>query len=192
MKLDAVADAPTSPGIYAWFALPPRGLNNLASGDIGSDVSLDRLENEFWRRLRRYPYKGRFSSQLAPCLEGDLAERTPPGVSEKVLELLADNPTLIHVLRGLPLSFMTPVYIGKAQNLRERLGQHRRALLEGGNMGPATEADRTAVKQFYSEVDSRGIEHGDLRVDWHETPGLKPEHLEYVLNRIVYPAYGRR
>ncbi|WP_380277440.1 GIY-YIG nuclease family protein [Kitasatospora purpeofusca] len=225
-----VDQAPESPGLYAWyvnFSAGPHDWKMQPSPDG------DQAIEGFLRLLRKYagyyeplPIALRGSGSYGATWEGELELDTPmrePGAAtsgvdveeDKRLEILMgslDNEERRRVMATImemasPV-FSSPLYIGVATNLRDRLRTHRRNFTktyEWLREHPEdTETVRAKAKSFGARAAARNIAMANLEawiIDIGETGSddLTTKHLrdtaesaEWLLHRMYAPILGRQ
>jgi hypothetical protein len=216
-RFSEVAGAPNTPGVYSWYYRI-----ELTDKDIAKcveDVELESsqeardelvrafLETNLFRYYKEVPYFIALSGQLKPRYEGFIAQRAD--VSQSLIRRLSEAPNNLYELKktlrlAIPL-FASPIYIGVATRLRERLMQHVRLIDQLQHLrasavddihplpkGASEDEDRD--HKFAYEVSMvRGFRPSSLIVNTMELPvndSIRYE-LENVLNRINYPLCGR-
>lgn len=200
--------APLSAGIYAWYFRPqfPRADIDACAQALAAATSrqerraavLELLQTTILQYVREAAYDAAVSGDLKPTYQGQLEHVQDIGPS--VLDQYAANLTVFDEVRGAlertAIGFMSPLYIGKSSHLRERLLQHKAAILEDVRPGPRVESEDLqavdAVQAFASEVRRRAIPPSRLLVVTRGVNSGNEQLVEYLLNRICYPVYGRR
>jgi hypothetical protein len=216
-RFSEVAGAPNTPGVYSWYYRI-----ELTDKDIAKcveDVELEPsqeardelvrvfLETHLFRYYQEVPYFIALSGQLKPRYEGFVAHHSD--VSPSLIRRLSEAPNNLYDLKktlrlAIPL-FASPIYIGVATRLRERLLQHVRLIDQLQNLRAsavedihsvptgATEDEDSDHKFAYEVSMVRGFRPSSLIVNTLELPvndSIRYE-LENVLNRINYPLCGR-
>lgn len=216
-RFSEVAQAPNTPGVYAWYYRI-----ELTDKDIATCIESVELENDpdakdaivrafldthLFRFYKEVPYFVALSGQLKPRYEGLIDHRAD--VSASLIRRLATVPTNLYELKrtlrlAIPL-FASPIYIGVATRLRERLLQHvrlidslqhlRASAVDAAFSVPAssTEDDDRDHKFAYEVSMVRGFRPSSLIVNTLELPvddSIRYD-LENILNRINYPLCGR-
>jgi hypothetical protein len=216
-RFSEVAQAPNGPGVYSWYYRI-----ELTDKDIATCIENVELENNpeikeaivhafldthLFRYYKEVPYFVALSGQLKPRYEGLIDHRND--VSASLIRRLAATPANLYELKrtlrlAIPL-FASPIYIGVATRLRERLMQHVRLIdslqhlrasavddLYVPAQGANEEEDRD--HKFAYEVSMvRGFRPSSLIVNTLELPvddSIRYD-LENILNRINYPLCGR-
>ena len=207
-----LGDAPNEPGLYAWYYRPRLALPSVESlivaveteDGVGTEAASSRvrafLETQVFTRLRAPPYTAVLSGPLRPSYEGRLEMRS--AVSDSLVERLAADPRRLRgiaaALADMAPHFASPLYIGMARRLRDRLAQHKQRILEivqaqtdlGGRV-PET-GEEAADASFAREVVRRGIPYTALCVAVGRTPAAAdPVDVENVLNRLNHPLFGK-
>lgn len=226
-RTDQVDAVPTEPGLYAWYAVPTAGSRDWRV-DIDSTTGLDRGGRNFGRFLATYTRRLRSptirvkaqghlwsewagslsesgSQMLADHLDA-LADKSSPSAGKELSWALTSAQTrevLAAVLTEASPRLSAPVYIGVAENLRQRLGKHidtiTKAHAELKASGALTPALRGA---FGGRAAEAGLTLADLRVAVLPVPSLGrlgvpdqrrlSEAAEFVLNRWHHPLFGER
>lgn len=207
-----LGDAPNEPGLYAWYYQPrlaPAAVEVLIAAVEGEDgVRTEAagarirafLEAQVFARLRAPPYTAFLSGPLRPSYEGRLDMRS--AVSDSLVERLAADPQRLRgigaALANMAPHFASPLYIGMARRLRDRLAQHKQRILEivqaQADLGGPTPGagDEAADASFAREVVRRGIPHTALWVAVGRMPEAgDPVDVENVLNRLNHPLFGK-
>ena len=216
-RFSEVASAPDTPGIYAWYyriELTDKDIARCVEDiDLASDqdsrdsIMREFLNNHLFSFYKEIPYFVALSGKLKPKYEGFIDQRSD--VSQSLVRRLANNPNNLYDLKStlrsaVPL-FASPIYIGVASRLRERLLQHVRlvdyyqhikasAAADAQTLRTSDEEDEDRDHKFAYEVSMvRGFRSSSLMVNTLELPvndGIRYD-LENILNRINYPLCGR-
>jgi len=204
------------PGLYSWYyrvELADKDIVDCISGVKAGVSESDResmvrdfLEDRLFRYYREVPYAVTLSGKLKPKYQGKIDHA--PDLSDSLIARLAQNPEALHdIKRALKLAvplFASPIYIGVAGRLRQRLLQHV-ALIEyflnlqastldlDPTAGTTTEEDASDHKFAYEVSMVRGFRASNLVVNTLELPVEDRVRfdLENILNRINYPLCGR-
>lgn len=224
-KVTEADTAPAEPGVYAWYVAPTAGEYALAEamvngtdegiahfGKFLSEYSLKLRPPQFditatghlWAEWRGF-IEERGSSRLAGAID-----RVAEGKSEagkKLIETMQRERTrrvLAQVLMEAAPRLVSPIYIGVATNLRERITQHVSGIrtvtkaLADGDPVPAMLRGK-----FAERAAKAGFSEDDLRIGVMPIPDLGQnldlelrreiaEAAEFVLNRWHHPILGRR
>ena len=217
-RFSEVSLAPDEPGTYAWYHrlnIPDRDVHQCIEA-VESAVSDDDrlklirsfLDTHLFRSHQEAPYHVRISGALKPKYQGYIDHRNEP--SESLVRRLADKPTDLEALRtALRMTvpyFSSPIYIGSARRLRERLMQHVK-LISSFQDAQASHTDYLWSQVSLEESDENQRDHSfayeatvqrrlrpsDLIVSVLALPIVNEIHvgLENILNRINYPLCGR-
>ncbi|MFI9366632.1 hypothetical protein ACIG5E_37120 [Kitasatospora sp. NPDC053057] len=225
-----VDQAPESPGLYAWYVSFRAGPHDwkIKPGPNG-----DQAIEGFLNLLRKYAGyyeplpiglagRGAYGAKWQGSLELDHPLREPQEggrVNEdeaaKRLDILMDSldtedrrrimATILH--RSAPV-FSAPLYIGVAENLRQRLSQHRRDYTKSYDWLRDHPEDAEEVKargkSFGARAAARNIAMEHLEV-WvidladEENDEVTKKHLrntaesaEWLLHRLYSPILGRQ
>lgn len=212
-RFHEVAAAPNESGIYAWYCryeLPKRNVDDLikrlslASQEQKSDLVRTFLQRYIFKYFEEPPYDVTIEAPLKPRYKGSAAHVS--SLSSSLIDRFADQPhrldVLAEIIRMASPEFASPIYIGSAKSLRNRLVGHatlirkyRQGLLD---LSP-TEVDRLSTDQqadhsFAREAAAiRRFDPNDLWVYTLQIT-LGSEYItdiENVLNRINFPLCGR-
>jgi hypothetical protein len=215
-RFSEVAGAPDTPGVYAWYyrieltdkdiARCVESIDLAGDQDSRDEIMREFLNNHLFRFYKEVPYFVSLSGKLKPRYEGMIDQRSD--VSQTLIRRLSANPNNLYELKStlrsaVPL-FASPIYIGVATRLRERLLQHVRLIdyyqhiraSAVGNAQPlqTTNEEETSDHKFAYEVSMiRGFRSSSLIVNTLELPvndSIRYD-LENILNRINYPLCGR-
>lgn len=216
-RFSEVSGAPNTPGVYSWYYRIELTDKDIAkcvedveletSQEVRDELVRVFLETHLFRYYKEVPYFIALSGQLKPRYEGLIAHRSD--VSPSLIRRLSEAPNNLYDLQktlrlAIPL-FASPIYIGVATRLRERLMQHvrlidqlqhlRASALQDIQTVPAgaTEDEDRDHKFAYEVSMIRRFRPSSLIVNTLELPvndSIRYE-LENVLNRINYPLCGR-
>jgi len=216
-RFSEVAQAPNVPGVYAWYYRIELTDKDIAtcveeveletSEEVRDEIVRTFLDTHLFRYYKEVPYFVALSGQLKPRYEGVIDHHAE--VSAGLIRRLAEAPANLYELkRTLRLAvphFASPIYIGVATRLRERLMQHVRLIdslqhlrasavsdLQPIPVGATSEEDRDH-KFAYEVTMIRGFRPSSLVVSTLELPvddSIRYD-LENILNRINYPLCGR-
>ncbi len=203
---------PETGGIYAWYCSPEitqydlnktiEAVSKLKDdGDISGAEKQVRevLDARILKQFREQPYDVIMKGALKPTYSGQIEHDN--SLSSSLVNRLVDNPERLRAIRDIIESsapyFASPLYIGMAQNLRDRLGIHRR-LIE--KFRQRNFFDRTTESQispaeagFARQVAQRKLPPERLFVVVCAVDTVDGAHVdvENLLNRIYYPVLGR-
>ena len=216
-RFSEVSSAPNTPGVYSWYYRIELTDKDIAkciedvelesSHEARDDLVRSFLERHLFRYYKEVPYFVALTGQLKPKYEGFIAHR--PELSSSLIRRLSTAPHNFYELKrtlklAIPL-FASPIYIGVATRLRERLLQHVRLIDQlqhlqasaAGDIHPVlkgeTEDEDRDHKFAYEVSIVRGFRPSSLIVNTLELPindSIRYD-LENVLNRINYPLCGR-
>jgi hypothetical protein len=212
-RLHELKQAPEGPGVYSWYyaqELSDRDIEDvirdvLALTDV--DERTGMIESFLGRHLFRYyreaPYDVSITGAMKPSYAGRIDHQAP--VSSTLVLRLSENPERLRGLKQLLRSavphFASPIYIGVAASLRQRLLRHKALIEKYSNarslddLTPETDEPEDAIVHSFARevcVDRRMITPNlivyamECRVD----PDLRYD-VENLLNRINYPLCGR-
>jgi hypothetical protein len=221
--------APDVPGIYAWYARLPLSLHDWKPRihvDTGEDLAVADLLRAITTYSRTHEpaevalqgrgtygldWIGQFHRQSITDEFQDGSNRLTRRIEDTSQEGDARR-LLIQLLRNAPPVFASPLYIGVATNLRQRLLAHKEAY---ENARAQARNDPSVLERLQFEGKSFGerlagtaiqLEHLDCYVlpVAEMTKGVDPgsstsgsprkvaEAAEWVLQRIFHPAMGRK
>ena len=176
--------------------------------DEKQSIAESFLSQQIFSHFAETSYKVSITGKLKPRYEGQLPHI--PTVSRSLVARIAENPsrlkTIATVLRRTMPYFSSPIYIGSAKILRDRLRTHvrlirkfRECLLSATTPAPETPSsrdpseDRSDHSFAFEAVVQRKLEPNDLLVSvlpMHLTPESTYD-IENILNRINFPLCGR-
>lgn len=197
-----VESAPNAPGLYAWY-LDPR--LRAADLDDAERTTQNLLQLAEWVRLAGLDVSadGHLSLQFTGRLEHQsVCWQEDKPFTDLVSEVLSDPDHRACFAELLSVSsplFASPLYIGVATSLRVRLAQHKEAIMKYAAVQHGPDGH-----SFAGEIQKRGIPQNRLVVHCMTAEGLKfsdldretrrkvAEAVESALNRMYFPAFGRR
>lgn len=225
-EADELEEIPTSPGLYAWYAVPVAGPldwqpehdddgNDLGSQNFGSFLA------KHTHRLRSPTLAVQAKGHLWAAWSGSLTEAGTQTLAEHLDQLggpEAQGPgaklkwalhnsdarqVLASVLVAASPRLSSPIYIGVAKNLRERLGTHIDNFNAAAELlGTDAALPSELRNKFGGRVAEAGLALDDLRIAALPVPefaGLSDidlrniaEAAEFVLNRWHHPLFGER
>lgn len=213
-RFHQVDDAPQKSGVYAWYCryeLPQRDTDELiqALKATGTPEEKREMVKAFLRRrvfsyFAEAPYSVSIYGPLKPRYEGEIPHVL--SISDSLADRIVKNPerimVLAQVLRTSIPHFASPLYIGSAKSLRDRLKTHvrlMRRLREGefaaNNLTSIqlTEEERADHTFAYEAIIQRRFDFNDLWVSVMpmDIPHEYTVDIENVLNRINFPLCGR-
>lgn len=207
---------PQGAGVYAWYyrlqlatrdiEILVENLNALSTAEQRIERIREFLGQRLFRAFREAPYSVSLEGQMKPAYKGEVFNQS--AISESLLLRLAEDPNRLIKLRSLLFDsvpqFASPIYIGVAKSLINRLNRHK-SLIEKYCNAAATEI-----------LDTSDIAEGDEEAERdhtfaHEVAAVRKfnpsnlivctmlvevdEHVRYdlenVLNRINFPLCGR-
>lgn len=200
-----LANAPASPGVYAWYYSPDiadydleRAIAAAADGDPerSRDAIRSLLDERLFGFFREAAYDAVITGALKPSYSGQLTHAFD--VSGSLVERLSQDPNRLRSIRDIlrvsaPL-FASPLYIGMATKLRSRLGRHKQ-LIERYRAAqpPDGQPVRESDAGFAWQVAKRRIPPERLFVCTcaiSTDDGIAVD-VENILNRIYYPVLGK-
>jgi hypothetical protein len=203
-----IAIAPTGTGVYAWYSSIYIGKRDLetfenevkerrAQPEQAMQYVNEALDALIFKRYQEDDYNVTIRGALKPKYEG--TARHMPSAPKTLVSRLIEQPdrlTLIAEALGNAAPYFTaPLYIGMAQNLRDRLMRHKSMI--------DVQLDQTRSKVvtdfgdgdagFAKQVVARGFDPMSLFVYVQELDVKNNEQvdLESILNRINFPIFGR-
>lgn len=227
-----VEQAPAGPGIYAWYANMLIGELDWKM-DIagGADQAVGRFLSSLQQFADIYEplsINVRGSSAYGAAWDGELVPEYAPrrlsavvhdqaeadgdtngekgglGSLRRVAFSETDRGLLAEVLASAVPYFASPLYIGMATNLRERLLQHRKDFTTMKDLLAShpeeTERARAKASRFGHRAAARGIAMERLEVrtvsvempEGHTGDSPVPAAAEWLLHRFFMPPLGRR
>jgi hypothetical protein len=210
-----LAKAPEAPGIYAWYFRPELtdfDIRALAaeiadlSGDQARTEKVRRIKLFLHKRIFRYfeqkPYFVELKGSLKPRYKGEVAHSPDEDLSNELVKRLAEEPLELFELRTClesttPL-FASPIYIGMAENLRNRLVTHKRLMIALGETATLNTLNyanfelTTSEINFAERITERNIPTSRLFVATEKVEKVETaKNIENLLNRIYFPILGR-
>jgi hypothetical protein len=216
-RFNEVANAPETPGVYSWYyriELADRDIatcvaevNSTAATAEREELVKSFLDRRLFRYYKEEPYEVHMGGALKPSYSGLVNHRSD--ISPSLIRRIAENPERLNEIKStlrlaVPL-FASPIYIGVAKRLRDRLMQHVklieyfqqiRASAAGSGLEPTPDSEEEVNDhRFAHEVSMlRDFTTSNLVVNTLE---LQVEEairydLENILNRINYPLCGRK
>lgn len=202
-----IEQAPEAAGVYAWYSKLQISKADVA--DFVTKVTNAKARDEQEARLlveaaldrfifnpyRESPYQVILSGQLKPRFNGEIKHE--PSRSDSLVARLVKSPerfiAVAQVLSVVAPAFTAPLYIGMAANLRIRLRNHKRKIIEYRNQHRSPDLDESVEAGFARQVAARGFDPTNLFVHVTEVNVDTGEQndIENILNRINYPIFGR-
>lgn len=194
--------APNAPGLYAWYIDPRLRVADLNDPERTTQNLLQLAE---WVRLAGLDVAadGHLSLQFAGRLEHQsVCWQEDKPFTDLVSTIISDpdhRECFAELLSVSSPLFATPLYIGVATHLRTRLAQHKNAILKYASIHHERDGH-----SFAGEIQKRGIPPNRLVVHCMTADSLKfskldldtskkvAEAVESALNRMYFPAFGRR
>jgi hypothetical protein len=206
----SIGGAPVSPGVYAWYYQPDvtdfdikNIIDEIALLCIASKQieAIEIIETFIIKRIYGYfrsdPYHVNLDGPLMPSFSGRADNDIR--VSSSIVDRIIEDPKRLYKIRdqirnAAPF-FSSPLYIGKSDNLKERLITHKKLILkyreDQTDLSTIPESEATS---FAIRVVQRRFPPEKLFVAVHCTPkDLDNIHVdvEHIFNRISYPILGR-
>jgi len=210
-----LSQLPESPGIYTWYFRPTLtkyDINKLIreinlNGEASSFVEpakliKDFLNNKLFKYFEQKPYEVELKGALKPRYLGRAHHRSEDNVSPDLIQRIYSNPNLLFdintILEHSTPAVASPLYIGKAKNLRSRIQGHKkmiRTLKNNISLNVANYVEYTPSPEevsFANRIVERDIPSSQLFVTYIvvQNENIVTE-LENILNRIYFPILGR-
>jgi hypothetical protein len=203
-----IAIAPTGTGVYAWYSSIYIGKRDLETfenevkdrrnqPEQAMQYVNETLDGLIFKRYQEDDYNVTIRGALKPKYEG--TARHMPSAPKTLVSRLIEQPErlalIAEALGNAAPYFTAPLYIGMAQNLRDRLMRHKSMI--------DVQLDQTRSKAvtdlgdgdagFAKQVVARGFDPMSLFVYVQELDVKNNEQvdLESILNRINFPIFGR-
>jgi hypothetical protein len=198
-----------SSGVYAWYYS-----NKISSHDIDLlinkvEISGDRsskqemvkqfLQKHIFSYYQEISYEARISGKLKASYTGQLTHEQ--NISEKLIDRIVEKPQLLnyikYTLSDIDESFMSPLYIGMADNLSTRLIKHKRLIeqyrVRGVSDGGDDWQEDDRDHNFAARIVQKSFIETNLYVVITKVSDKNSMHniMENILNRINYPILGR-
>jgi hypothetical protein len=198
LKFTRVSNAPQSPGLYAWYGKldSPIADYKRQVDETGRDMGEVRFRRLLAKHLERYelaPFaltsKGTFGATWAGSMRdnsasivqraalGDkLGEEIDPYIRQfaESLTVVSEKEeyrhALIEVLERAYPAISAPIYIGVAENLRVRLGDH---VSRYRQLRDAINGQEENFEKLRQHVDEKGGQFADRAILY----GFQPDHL---------------
>lgn len=214
--------APTTPGIYAWYAQlalsskdwMPRVREDV---DLANQYAIDAIA-EYFRIHQELGIELTGASAYDMRWEGTLRKRDITGADteiERLAERILPNiespnerRLLIQMLKEAPPYFASPLYVGVTSNLRQRLSDHRKSYEAASAVMKQSPGDARRLQSEGPDLGSRlagagipleRLECWILSVPDESTTKIAVdrqrkvvEAVEWVIQRIFQPVMGRR
>lgn len=190
-----LAQAPESPGIYAWYAELRVGPEDLVR-QIDPETNEDEGERVFRQLLAQHStrhsppaldvtakaaFGSNYTGELLSTLPDLFRDKIEEGTSKKGRAIAAamksetQRKALVEVLEQASPIFASPIYIGTSDKLRQRLRQHRRDMELLADLVAKNPSNAEAVRERARKSDATFAQRA-VALDF------KPDHLVvYVL-----------
>ena len=208
VKWNSISSSTIEPrgGVYAWYY-------DLSLSDYDIKETITSLESEkfselekrklagkflndhFFHFFREQSYTTKISGKLMPTFEGNLAHIDQ--ISDDLVSKLLDNPQYLWdiklTLKNLTIEFSSPIYIGMAEDLSQRVNNHKRLIERFKVQQVRSDNFEDRDENFAARVIARGMNETRLRVALQYVDSENGIHniVENLLNRINYPVLGR-
>lgn len=199
-------EIPTGHGVYAWYYLPKLSkvdIERFYTKHQDSGFTKDNI-NEFLSQhlfgfFEEEAYNVKLSGPLKPKYEGSVEHVDQ--CSNSLIESVISGNLHIHdiknLLTNLDESFLSPIYIGMAKNLSQRVNHHKNKIRDLRTkiqpLGDIISSENDRDSNFAKRVVERGYIDSFLFVIVNELKvdeGLQSV-AENIMNRINYPILGR-
>lgn len=214
--INEVTRLPVGAGLYAWYAVPVTGPQDVAS----SSALGDRLASHT-RTFRHQPIAldvrwhlgARWTGEISESGISDFAQliedlstntRRGPGAElHKALHHALHRPHLAELLLQAAPRLAAPLYVGVAKGLRRRGMDHRRdyenarAAMQAGDDPLAAIGDKLGARLAAAKIPPEALRITPCRVDsmdgltdveWRRIAAAA----EFVVNRWQRPLFGKR
>lgn len=194
-----------SPGVYAWYykvKISKRDANKLVNrikeekerkGNKERELVKKFINKNITRYFKKNDYHAKVDGRLKPRHEGKLKHISK--MNKSLIKSIAQKPEKIFKLKeaieGVSPKLTSPIYIGKAKNLRGRLKKHKRLIRKKEDVGEKEESENRD-EDFAVRVNKRSMSHDFLYVAVRKVERGVEREVESILNRISFPVYGRR
>jgi hypothetical protein len=200
-SLDDLAQVPSTLGVYAWFLRRPVPIQNRqwdaflkTAQEIIDFSDPERLELSSPTRLR-----SRWRGDLRLTHTADETGRDEPDIFAR-----GGQDLFIRHLNTVLTTLPVLLYIGKAENLKRRIGQHITAI-ERYEEPTLEDLQELEARQFAERVYKRQIPKAYLRFTFFEFPASRSaaaedsasaisanQLVESWLNEILRPTFGEQ
>lgn len=215
-KFDLIEQAQPTPGVYAWYFKPTFTkrdielfLADLSKNQLlveSQDLTANWFNKNFFKPFKNKSLDALVKGKLTEVYQGTLDHKTENTID---YQNVATEKHLLHLksfFDNLDHSFLNPIYIGKAENLKNRLTKHKKLILKALEnsktqvefaLQNSTEAntDEDADAHYLAEdIIKRQLDINKLFVVTYDLPQDQIHMLytfEFILNRINYPICGR-
>ena len=197
------SNIPTGNGVYAWYYSPRLSSydidNFYSNNDSLSEEGIKHFLNKYiFNFFSEEPYEIELSGKLKPKYKGQVehVDLCSKSLIEKISSKKIGLYDIQELLTEFSECFLSPIYIGMADNLANRIISHKNLI---GNYRDSSSFQQNekevSIKDstFASRVVSRGYISNDLFVIVKELNcDEKLENVaENIMNRINYPILGR-
>ncbi len=205
--------APLESGVYAWYfryTLTKRDIEKIINelSNMPSGATPERCERMegflssiLFTVFQEEPYNVRLEGPLKPKYQGIIDH--VPSMTADLIQRLAECPQRLwaikDVLEAAVPEFASPIYIGMAKSLRNRLLQHRRLIdhykdaTVAGVIGTPQSEEEQADHSFARDVVRRRFSPNRLVVSVRTMTSDSDARvdIENILKRINFPLCGR-
>jgi len=181
---NCIAQVPSEHGIYGWYY----NFNSL-HGFANNPDRIKKMLLDISEKLKNPEFQAFISAKFGNSFKGKLeynGKFKEKDINEKIDYLSQQE---IEDLLSILQDFTQPLYIGIAQNLKERYATHYKSITAN-----ICDADKQAGKCFGHRVQQQSIKIKEL-VYKFQTSNMNRsniEKIEYIANRFFKPIFGRR
>lgn len=207
-KWHEIEKVPQRPGIYSWYL--KLHISQADIEDVVNQVKVIKEESTddaikiievfifkfILNPFKEEPYEVSIKGKLKPKYSG-LVHNQQNEISETLIKKILDDPNilynLVNIISDVSPYFNSPLYIGMAKNLKQRLYQHKSNIIKLKENNNEIDIDLKNDAGFARQVVGRNMNYANLfvHVAYCDTNNLDPNILENILNRINYPIFGR-
>jgi len=198
---------PTTSGIYAWYYRNKIGnadINDIENKLLNISGKLEKkkfLESVFQKlifdKFNEEPYSAKISGKLKPTYIGCLSHEY--SLSGTFIDRLLGNEEsvkdVLKELNEIDVMFSSPIYIGMATNLLQRVLKHKDGIISAkAKVNDITDYPVDVDENsFANRFTNRNLDSTNLYLTFKEINSEKKIHnsMEYILNRVNYPLLGR-
>jgi len=200
-------EIPDVSGVYAWYLK-----SEISQGEIKRciqemgviedrnakiEIIRETIKANLIRPVSPSPYRVELEGDLMPSYQGDI--NFIEHLDADMLGRFVDDPNELEVLGELisltSPAFASPLYIGMSSNLRKRINQHKKLIQKNDEQNTSSFTKNSEGPQsFANEISRRSIDFTRLFVQILEMDREVQyvRDLEYMLNRISYPIFGKK
>jgi len=207
-KSDQIRKAPNAQGIYCWYIIPKLyefDIKEFEKKSSSKEKIKEFIEEKILKFFKLPNYTVRVSAPLKPTFEGEV--ENVQRISDKPIDLIFQNIEVVKDINSFfnlnNSCFFSPVYIGKAKRIQDRLFQHKQLISDLKNATRTIEIELssndvkfdTSEFAFAKEFVKRSIPLDWLYFSYCDLSNSKIsesyEAIESIMNRINFPLMGR-